>query len=188
MKARYLILPLLIPFTAHAEGEKAAEAPKPAEATKAGSAHEYPAPVMPKEFDTLKKLVGTWEGTSKMGDKEMPVTVIYDLTSGGTAITEKTMVGTPHEMISVYHKEGKGLAMTHYCSIGNQPHMKLKKADDKSMSFEMTANTGLDNAKEPHMHALTLTLEDDNTLKQEWTHFEGGKAKGTATFTLKRKL
>src|SRR4051794_13124831 len=79
------------------------------------------APAMPKEFDEMKQLVGNWEGTSKMGDKEETVNVVYELTSGGTAITEKTMAGTPHEMISIYHREGKSLAMTHCCAIGNQP-------------------------------------------------------------------
>src|SRR5262245_41123125 len=87
----------------------------------AGTDHEHPPVVMPKEFDALKKLVGTWEGHIKMGDKDMPVTLSYELTSGGTVIMEKTMVGTPHEMVSMYHKNGKALAMTHYCALGNQP-------------------------------------------------------------------
>lgn len=149
--------------------------------------HDHEPPKMPKEFDTLKKLVGTWEGTTKMGDQDTQATVIYKLTSGGTAITEQMMPGTPQEMITVYHKEGKSLGMTHYCALGNQPHMQLKKADERSVAFEMQKPIGVTSMKESHMHAVTLTLEDENTLKQEWVNFEGGKKKELAVFTFKRK-
>jgi hypothetical protein len=144
------------------------------------------APTMPKEFDQLKTLIGTWEGTGKMGENTETITVTYELTSGGTAIVEKLMPGTPHEMISVYHKNGKDLSMTHYCALGNAPVMNLKKADGKTMTFEMTKADGVTSMKEPHMHALTLTTAGD-TLTQEWVNFENGKKKGVTTFTLKRK-
>ena len=151
-------------------------------------AHSEHAVVMPKEFDTLKSLVGTWEGTAKMGGpKDEQVSVVYALTSGGTAITETLMPGTPHEMVSVYYKDGKSLGMTHYCAMGNQPHMQLKKADDKSMSFEMTKPVGVSSMKEPHMHAVTLSMADSDHLKQEWVNYQDGKAAGGATFDLQRK-
>lgn len=150
--------------------------------------HNHPPVAMPKEFDSVKQLVGTWEGTGNMGDgKEQPVTVVYELTSGGTAVTEKLMPGTPMEMVSVYHKEGKSLGMTHYCAMGNQPHLKLKSAEPKSVVFEMVGTAGITSAKEPHMHAVTLTMADADSLKQEWVSFEGGKKKMTAVFTYKRK-
>ena len=151
----------------------------------AGPGHQPVA--MPKDFESLKQLVGTWEGTNKMGDKDQSMTVIYDVTSAGTALTEKLMAGTPHEMISVYHKDGNTLGMTHYCALGNQPHMMLKKADATTFAFEMTKPIGVSSMKEPHMHAVTLTLTDADTLKQEWAHFENGKLKETTTFTFKRK-
>jgi len=149
--------------------------------------HEHK-PVMPKEFDYMKHLVGSWEGETDAGNgKKEPVTVVYELTSGGTALAEKLFPGTSHEMISIYHKEGKSLGMTHYCAIGNQPHMKLKKADAKMMTFEMEGVAGISSAKEPHMHAITLTFTDSDTLKQEWSNYEGGKKNATAVFNYKRK-
>lgn len=151
----------------------------------AGPQHEPKA--MPKDFETLKPLVGTWEGTFKMGDKEDAAKVVYELTSGGTVITEKMNPGTPMEMITVYHREGKTIGLTHYCAMGNQPRMKLKSADGKVMSFEMAGKAGIDDAKEMHMHAMKLTLADPNTLTQEWTHYMHGKSAGTALINLKRK-
>lgn len=149
----------------------------------------HDAPTMPKEFDTLKKLVGSWEGTTKMDGKEEKATVNYTLTSGDTAIMEHLTPGDnpKHEMVSMYYKNGKTLGMTHYCAMGNQPHMVLKKATDNSLAFEMTKPEGVTSMNEPHMHALTITMLDPNTIKQEWVSYEDGKAKGTAVFTFKRK-
>ena len=150
---------------------------------------QHPAPVMPKDFETLKKLVGTWEGKAKMhSDKEEDVTVVYELTSGGTAITEKLMPGTLNEMVSIYYKDGKSLAMTHYCAKGNHPEMKLKKSSDTAISFEMVGVKGISSAKEAHMHAITLSMPDANTLKQDWVNFQDGKKNMTAIFSFKRKL
>lgn len=148
---------------------------------------EHKPAAMPKEFETLKKLIGTWEGTTKMGDKEETVKVVYELTSGGTAITEKLMQGTPQEMTSVYHKDNKSIAMTHYCALGNQPHLKLKKQTDNMVSFEMTKPQGIGSMKEPHMHAMTMTFDGADKLKHEWVSYEGGKKKDTVVFTLTRK-
>lgn len=153
----------------------------------AGKDDHQHAVTMPEEFETLKQLVGTWEGKSDMGKGEQTMRVVYALTSGGTAITETLMLGTPHEMVSVYHKDGDSLAMTHYCAMGNQPHMKLKQADDKRMVFEMDKPQGIASADEAHMHGLTLTLKDKNTLQHDWSHYEGGKATQTVTFLLHKK-
>lgn len=154
----------------------------------ASTDHPQHAPVpMPKEFEMLKKLVGTWEGTTKMGDKEEKATVTYELTSGGTAIMEKLGPGTPMEMVTIYHKDGKTIAMTHYCALGNHPQMNLKKADEKSISFEMKKPLGISSMKEPHMHAMVMKFDGDDAITHEWTSFDNGKKKDTAVFNFKRK-
>jgi hypothetical protein len=158
-----------------------------AQTASAGEQHEHPPVAMPQQFDTLKQLVGTWEGKTDMGGEQKTMQVVYELTSGGTAIIETMMPGTPNEMVSVYHEDGKSLAMTHYCALGNQPHMKLKQADDKSLSFEMDKQQGITSSDEAHMHALTLTLKDKNTLQQDWAHYEKGKATQTVTFVFNKK-
>lgn len=146
----------------------------------------HKAPEISKELEAMKQLLGTWEGTARMGDKDHNVTVVYELTSGGTAITEKLMTGTPQEMVSVYHKDGKSVSMTHYCSMGNQPHMNLKKSDGKVTQFEMTKPVGIESPNEAHMRAVTLSMLDADTLKHEWVQYEGGKQKDVTTFMLKR--
>jgi hypothetical protein len=150
------------------------------------SGDHHAAPTMPKDFNTLKQLVGTWKGTTQMDGKDVPTTVVYELTSGGTAISEKMMPGTPHEMISMYHKDGTTVGMTHYCAMGNQPHMQLTQSTPGKMTFEVKQPIGIESMKAPHMHSLTLTMIDADTLKQEWKSLGMGKKDETAVFELKR--
>jgi hypothetical protein len=151
-------------------------------------AHSHPdaAGAAPKGFETMKGLVGTWEGTANMEGKDVPVKTVFEQTSGGSVIMEKMAPGTEHEMINVYHKEGDRLAMTHYCAMGNQPHMMLKKGDDKMLSFVMEKPLGISSMKEPHMHAVTYTMADKDTLVAEWTSVGSGKKNETAVFKYKR--
>jgi hypothetical protein len=141
----------------------------------AGQGEHKHAVSMPEQFETLKQLLGVWEGKADMGDgKEQHMRVQYELTSGGTAIIETLMQGTPHEMVSVYHKDGDSVAMTHYCAMGNQPHMKLKQAESSRITFEMDKPQGIASPEESHMHGLTLTLKDKNTLQQDWVYYKDG--------------
>jgi hypothetical protein len=152
------------------------------------SAHEMPTAKTAPDFDKVKKLEGHWEGTSKMGgDKETAVNADYSITSNGSAILEKFATGTPHEMVSVYTSEGKNVTMTHYCAFGNHPKMKLKKADDNTLLFEMAGTDGISSAKEPHMHSLLVTFKSPTEMTEEWTSYENGKKKETSLFTFAKK-
>src|SRR5690348_4687622 len=84
-------------------------------------AHDMPAPKVSKNFESLKGLVGTWEGKTKMEGKEQDTKVAYELTSNGTALAEKLGSGTPHEMLTVYANRGENVEVTHFCALGNQP-------------------------------------------------------------------
>ena len=55
------------------------------------------------QFENMKKLAGTWWGTSSTGKEGERVTVKYEIKSAGSAVVETLFLGTPHEMISVYY-------------------------------------------------------------------------------------
>jgi hypothetical protein len=152
----------------------------------AGPEHDMPPVKVTPEFENLKGLVGTWEGTTKKGGQDQSVKVTYELTSGGTAILEKLMPGTPHEMVTVYANKGKEVGLTHFCMLGNQPEMKLKSAKEGTFNFEMVGNKGLSNKDEMHMHAVKLTL-NGNKLTQEWTNYKGNKKGDVAVFDFTKK-
>src|SRR4051812_23732263 len=128
--------------------------------------HDLPAAKVSKDFESLKGLVGTWEGKTKMEGKEHDTKVTYELTSGGTAIAEKLGPGTPQEMLTVYANRGDKVEATHFCALGNQPQMKLKTAKDGVYEFEMDGTKGISNKNEMHMHAIKITLAGDK-LTQE---------------------
>ena len=152
----------------------------------AGQEGHQPPKVSP-EFEKLKALVGTWEGTAMMHGKEEKVKVTYALTSGGTALVETLSPGTPHEMVTIYANSGKTVNATHYCAGGNQPQWALKKAEGNTFDFEMSGTKGIANKNEPHMHGVKLTFEG-NKLKQEWTNFAKGKKDGSLIFDYTKKI
>jgi hypothetical protein len=153
---------------------------------RAGDAPPSARPPEPEALQALKKLAGTWQGSAKMGDKMVPVTIVYEATAGGSAVLERLFPGTPHEMVSVYTADGGGVAMTHYCTLGNHPKMVLKKADTHALSFELTGTDGLRSAAEPHMHAMTISFVDGDHIRETWTSFAGGKPKEDKLFELAR--
>lgn len=139
------------------------------------------------EFERMKQLVGTWEGTADMGKEGDKIKVDYRLTAGGSALVETLFPGNSEEMVSVYHDRKGKLAMTHYCMLRNQPRMTLAKADDKTIELVFAKKgNDIDPAKETHMHAVRITFTDKDHIVQKWTTFEKGKKKGGATFTLTR--
>src|SRR5271169_895257 len=75
------------------------------------------------QFDKMKSLVGTWKGKD---DEGKPVTASYKIVSGGSSLMESLeMREHPDAMITMYHLNGSKLMMTHYCSMGNQPRMRM---------------------------------------------------------------
>ena len=140
-------------------------------------------------FDQFKQLAGEWVGKSKYGDMEQTeARIIYKVTSRGSAVVETIDPGGLHEMVTVIHQDGDALLLTHYCWIGNQPHMKaMPKAGDNKIAFEFVKATNLKSEKDTHMRSVTFTFVNKDTLKTEWTNFADGKEVGKRVFELKRK-
>jgi len=134
-------------------------------------------------FDQLKKLEGAWTSDSK----DHPADVTYKVSSGGSVLVETMAMGNHAEMITMYHPDGDGLALTHYCMLGNQPRMKAAK-DQKPgvIKFEGDGGTNM-KPEDKHMHTLTVTFVDEDHVKQDWTLFDGGKEQTVVTINLVRK-
>jgi hypothetical protein len=164
-----LSLPLL--FLLAAGGLAAGQSDKP----HAGSA----------EFERMKSLAGTWKGKADMGQGPMEFAVEYRVIAGGNALEERIFAGTPNEMVTMYHDQKGKLSLTHYCMLGNRPGMILKSSDPKTLKFDLDATCGVADS-EMHMHSLSITFDDADTITQDWTLFEAGKAKDSHPFTLKR--
>jgi hypothetical protein len=139
-------------------------------------------------FDRLKTLAGTWEGEAGDGQAGLPATVTYRVASGGSVVEETLFPGTPHEMVSMYHLADGHLVMTHYCSMANQPRMRL---DDRASTpdrlvFAFDGGTNFDPAKDVHIHSGVLEWKGD-TLHVDWAAWAAGKETGHKVFELRRK-
>lgn len=137
-------------------------------------------------LERMKKLVGTWEGTSSMAKEGEKVTVQYALTSADSAVVETMFPGTPHEMVSVYYDAGGKLSMTHYCALKNQPRLRVSNADSNSIRFAFIGGTNLNAESDPHIHGLDLSFVNKNQIVQEWIVYEGGRKKDVNTLKLSR--
>ena len=129
-------------------------------------------------FAELKSLAGAWEGAvpAMEGHPAMTAQVRYAVTSGGNAVAETLFAGTPHEMLSVYTLNGDDLTLTHYCSSGNHPLMKLDRSASKpgDLVFEFSGALNFDPAKADHIHSAHFTLQGDH-LGHAWSHWVDGK-------------
>jgi hypothetical protein len=130
-------------------------------------------------FDQLKKLAGTWVAADEKGQPTDRVVSVFKVTAAGSAVQETIFPGSDHEMVSVYHVNGKDVEMTHYCALGNQPHLKLDPASPKGRyDFQFVGGSNLDAAKDRHMHEGSLTVVDDDHLEWSWQAWAGGKPSG----------
>ena len=62
----------------------------------------------------------------------------------------------------------------------------FKSADSKSIRFDFDKNCGIDVSKEAHMHALTLTFDDSDTITASCKAIMDGKEMPEKPTTLKR--
>jgi len=140
-----------------------------------------------KDFERMKELVGAWEGKADMGKGMENIKATYELTSAGNAIVERLFAGQPHEMVTVYYDFDGRLSMTHYCSLGNQPHMELMNPGENSMMFVLSEKTpNLLSTEETHMHALTISFDGKDSITQTWSLYEKGEKKSDVVITLVR--
>jgi hypothetical protein len=138
-------------------------------------------------LEQFKQLAGEWVGKERIKEGH-DLHVTYKVTAGGSAVVETLFPGTEHEMISVIHPDGDDLVLTHYCMLGNQPQMRSTgNGEGNQIAFKFARATNLKSEKDMHMHDVTFTFVNKDTLRAEWTHYKDGKAAGQVTFEVKRK-
>ncbi len=76
----------------------------------------------------------------------------------------------PENMITMFHRDGDRLLMTHYCGAGNQPRMKVTSSIGPGAG---------------HMQHATFTQPDADHHVEEWVFLDHGKEM-KEVFTLAR--
>ena len=149
------------------------------------AASENPKQASP-EFERMKTLIGSWAGKTDMGQGPVDITLQYRLLAGGSVLEERCFAGTPNEMVTMYFEKDGKLAMTHYCVMGNRPGMVLKSSDAKTIKFDFDTTCGINPSKESHMHALSITFDDADTITTSCQAIIDGAEQAEKPTTLKR--
>jgi hypothetical protein len=137
-------------------------------------------------FDKLKTLVGEWQAT---GEDGKPVTSSFRLVSNDTALEETFQSDKDHQMVTLYTPDESRVAMTHYCSMGNQPRLEtpaVSAASDEFV-FAFTGATNLASLEDQHMHGMVVQIDDADHFSETWTlRAKGRDTKQKFNFTRKK--
>ncbi len=129
----------------------------------------------PAGFDRLKTLVGEWKSDVVSGE----VSLSYELIAGGTALIERESGAGRPTMMTMYHRDGERLLLTHYCMAGNQPRMQARYDRAKNeIAFDFVDATNLTNPDATHMHNVTIRFVNDHQIETAWQLYQKGTATG----------
>jgi hypothetical protein len=78
-------------------------------------------------------------------------------------------------MITVYHRDGSSLLMTHYCSLGNQTRMRSRGLADGRLVFAYVDASNVKDSADHVMSGLVLSFPGPGRLVHEWTSRQAGK-------------
>ena len=131
-------------------------------------------------FDRLKALAGEWIDVDGVFGEKGKVAVTYRVTGGGHTVVEAFPVGTPHEMVTVYHLDGDQLVLTHYCTSNTQPRMRSRGLEGRVLAFEFAGGANIDPGATSPMHGARFEFTSDNEITAAWQNWKDGKPDGPA--------
>lgn len=142
-------------------------------------------PQMP-EWEQLESLVGHWEAEVEFDGKKNTSHVEMRLTGGGSALMHVMDRDTPHEMVTMFHPDGKRLLATHYCAAHNQPRMALVPSKKPGqITFDFVDGTNIAPGDE-HMKRIVLTLVDADHHDIAWSSVGAGGKEDSMVFRYAR--
>jgi hypothetical protein len=134
----------------------------------------YAANSTDRAFQTLRNLVGDWQGSDQQGN---PVASTFKLAASGTALLETLTMSGMHEMLTVYSVDKNAIALLHYCPTNNQPVMRAipPESEIKELVFQFQSAGNLPSIDIGHEHKLVIRFEDQNHLTERWTWRQNGQ-------------
>jgi hypothetical protein len=138
-------------------------------------------------FEKLKALEGEWIDVDGAFGEKGKIAVTYRVTGSGHTVVETFPFGTPQEMVTVYHLDGAKVALTHYCSGNNQPHMTSTGLLGNTIAFQFAGGANIDPAATSHMHEAKIEFVSNDEIKAVWQNWNKGKADHAASFRILRK-
>jgi hypothetical protein len=103
-----------------------------------------------------RALVGEWITTNAAS---RTIKVSYRVISGGSALLETFTTASGKETATVYHTDGDGLMLTHYCAQGNQARLRATEAAPQRIVFTLESATNV-KPDQGVMNEMILTFKD----------------------------
>jgi hypothetical protein len=152
------------------------------------SADEHKSAIAPNaSFDKMKTLQGAWVGTSVDGKEQYPANTRFQMVSDGSALMAWIGEGSPYEMVTIFHVDGKELMATHYCSAHNQPRMVAEPGSDPNrLVFKFKDGTNI-GPHDGHMQELTIIFDGPDHHIEEWGYMDQQGKLSTGRFDFHRK-
>ncbi|MDP6962608.1 MAG: hypothetical protein QGF46_00420 [Planctomycetota bacterium] len=137
------------------------------------------------QFEKMKSLAGEWEAVE--GDFGSPM-ITYEVSSGGHSVIERLFPGEDYEMVSMYHMQNGRLAMTHYCSIGNQPFLMAKPSVGNTIDFKFIKLGNMKDKNEHHIRTLQMVFHAEDEITANWSSYKNNApvTEPGASFHVKR--
>jgi hypothetical protein len=174
-----LSLALVVTLALAARADNPNDAKKPADGP---AATVYDAD---SAFEFLKTLAGDWARGEDDSDASSSK---FRISGAGSTVIETIFPGQPSEMVTVYHRDGDDLLLTHYCALWNAPVMKFEKCDKPGeIKFAFHGGTNFDPDVDTYVHHGTLQIKDADTLEVNFVAFADGKPQPENRSILKRK-
>ncbi len=102
-------------------------------------------------------LVGRWRAETP---EKRVIEVSYRVVSKGSALVETFTSASGKETMTVYHRDGRALMLTHYCAQGNQARLKATVASRDRIDFAYLDATNLASDQDV-MRRLSFVFKDD---------------------------
>jgi hypothetical protein len=125
-------------------------------------------------FERLAALAGSWEGRSSAGwTSRSEIEVI----ARGSVVLERTnFEAHPGEtMLTLFHKDGPELLLTHYCVAGNQPRLVASSIAGDELHFTFRDATNLPEVAAGHMGEARFRLEGADAFSSQWSFKQNGQ-------------
>lgn len=129
-------------------------------------------------LERLKALAGEWIDVDGVFGEKGKVAVTYRVSGGGHTVVETFPVGTPYEMVTVYHLDGADLVLTHYCTSNTQPRMRSRGLDGAALAFDYAGGDNIDPAHTSHMHSARLEFLSADEIRASWQNWKDGRPDG----------
>lgn len=138
-------------------------------------------------FERLKALAGDWIDADGAFGEKGKVAVTYRVTGGGHTVVETFPVGTPHEMVTVYHLDGDAVVLTHYCNQNTQPRMRSAGLQGTTLAFEYAGGTNI-GPQTSYMHSMRMEFVSADEVRATWQNWKAGHPnEPPAPFRITRK-